>query len=518
MVSGNTSAADARIISGERELAIDHMLDNAHRAARGLAALGVGREDAIAVLLRNDFPFFEAAYAANRLGAHLVPINWHFTGPEVVYILEDSGAKALIAHADLLEAVRPALPAGVRVLVVETPPEIERAFRLPPERCRAVDGDTRWSDWLAGFEPLEPTAVPSPGSMIYTSGTTGRPKGVRRQAPTEAELAGMKEMGDLIMDFSQENIVALLTAPMYHATPNGFFRRAIDTRSTIVIEPRFDAERYLTLIDRHRVSHAYAVATMFVRLLKLPEEVRARYDTSTLKVVVHGAAPTAPEVKRRMIDWWGPVLIEHYGSTELGAVVYCNSHDWLAHPGTVGKPLPHVDIRILDAERREVPVGVPGEIFARFRLYPDFVYQNDPTKRAAMEHDGLWTAGDIGYLDADGFLYLSDRKNDMVISGGVNIYPKEVETELLGMTGVYDCAVFGIPDEEFGESLAAVIQPAPGAHVTEAQVRDYLAARLAKYKLPKVVEFREALPREDSGKLFKRKLRDEYWRAAGRQI
>jgi long-chain acyl-CoA synthetase len=513
-----SSTTTARIISGARELAIDDMLERAHRAARALAELGVGRDDAIAVLLRNDFPFFEAAYAANRLGAHLVPINWHFTGPEVAHILQDSGAKALVAHADLLAPIRVALPAQVRVLVVETPPEIARAFQLPEDRCRAATGDVQWSDWLGGYEPLAPEAVASPGSMIYTSGTTGRPKGVRRKAPTEAELAGMKEMSDLVMDFSHDDIVALLTAPMYHATPNGFFRRAIDTRSTIVIEPRFDAERYLELIDRHRVTHAYAVATMFVRLQKLPEETRSRYDVSSLKVVVHGAAPTAPEVKRRMIEWWGPVLLEHYGSTELGAVVYCTSQDWLAHPGTVGKPLPHVDLKILDAEHREVPAGTPGEIFARFRLYPDFVYQNDPGKRAAMEHDGLWTAGDIGYLDADGFLYLSDRKNDMVISGGVNIYPKEVETELLGLPGVYDCAVFGIPDEEFGESLAAVIQPAPGTALTEAQVREYLAGRLAKYKLPKVVEFRDSLPREDSGKLFKRKLRDEYWQAAGRQI
>jgi long-chain acyl-CoA synthetase len=506
-----------RIISGDRELAVSTMLQRAHQAAQGLADLGVARDDAIAVLMRNDFPFFEAAYAANRLGAHLVPINWHFTGAEVAYILEDSGAKALIAHADLLEPIRAALP-DVRIFVVETPPEIARAFKLAPEICRAPAGDALWSDWLTGFDPLPPATVAAPGSMIYTSGTTGRPKGVRRKAPTEAESAGVKDLVDKIMDFSHPDIVALLTAPMYHATPNGFFRRAIDTQSTIIIEPRFDAERYLMLIDRHRVTHAYAVATMFVRLLKLPDEVRQRYDVSSLKVVVHGAAPTAPEVKRSMIAWWGPVLVEHYGSTELGAVVYCTSEDWLAHPGTVGKPLPHVDLKILDAERREVPIGTSGEIFARFRLYPDFVYQNDPGKRAAMEHDGLWTAGDIGYLDADGFLYLSDRKNDMVISGGVNIYPKEIESELLGLTGVYDCAVFGIPDEEFGESLAAVIQPQAGAQLTEAQVREYLAARLAKYKLPKVVEFRDTLPREDSGKLFKRKLRDEYWRAAGRQI
>jgi long-chain acyl-CoA synthetase len=190
----------------------------------------------------------------------------------------------------------------------------------------------------------------------------------------------------------------------------------------------------------------------------------------------------------------------------------------LRHPGTVGKALPHVDLKVFDAQRNELPNGTPGEIFARFRLYPDFVYQNDPAKRAAMEYQGLWTAGDIGYLDDDGFLYLSDRKNDMVISGGVNIYPKEIETELYELPGVFDCAVFGIPDEEFGEALAAIIQRVKGASLDETQVREFLKGRIAKYKLPKVIEFRDALPREDSGKLFKRKLRDEFWKAAGRQI
>jgi long-chain acyl-CoA synthetase len=233
---------------------------------------------------------------------------------------------------------------------------------------------------------------------------------------------------------------------------------------------------------------------------------------------VHGAAPTAPDVKRKMIAWWGPVLLEHYGSTELGAVVYCTSQMWLSHPGTVGKPLPHVELKVFDAHKRELPPGEPGEIYARFKLYPDFVYQNDPAKRAAMEYQGLWTAGDIGYLDKDGYLYLSDRKNDMVISGGVNIYPKEIETELLALPGVYDVAVFGIPDEDFGESLAAIIQPVKGAEITESQVRDYLRDRVAKYKVPKVVQFRDELPREDSGKLFKRKLRDEFWQGTGRQI
>jgi long-chain acyl-CoA synthetase len=507
-----------RILCGDRELALPDMLDRAHRAARGLQALGIGHDDAIAVLLRNDFPFFEAAYAANRLGAHLVPINWHFSGPEVAYILQDSGAKALVGHTDLLAPIRNEIPPGIQLFAVETPPEIAAAFAAPDAAPRRRPADTEWARWLEQFEPLAPESVASPGSMIYTSGTTGRPKGVRRKPPTPEQAVGMGAMVDLVMDFSQPDIVALLTAPMYHATPNGFFRRAVDTNATLIVEPRFDAQRYLELIDRHHVTHAYAVATMFVRLLRLPDDVRARYDVASLKVVVHGAAPTAPDVKRRMIDWFGPVLLEHYGSTELGAVVYCNSQDWLAHPGTVGRPLPHVQLEVLDAQRNEVPCGVAGEIFARFTLYPDFVYQNDPAKRAAMEYNGLWTAGDIGYLDSDGFLYLSDRKNDMVISGGVNIYPKEIETELYGLPGVFDCAVFGIPDEEFGEALAAVIQPVAGMQLDATQVREFLRGRIAKYKLPKVIEFRDTLPREDSGKLFKRKLRDEYWKAAGRQI
>jgi long-chain acyl-CoA synthetase len=512
------SGQPGKIICGKRELPIPEMLDRALRAAQGLRELGIERDDAFAVLLRNDFPFFEAAYAANRLGAHLVPINWHFSGAEVTYILEDSGAKALVGHADLIEPIRAQIPASVRVFVVETPPEIVAAYSIAESRRRPHGDDVAWERWLTRFEPLPPEAVASPGSMIYTSGTTGRPKGVRRKPPTPEEAAGMGRMVDLVMDFSHPDIVALLTAPMYHATPNGFFRRAIDTNATLIVEPRFDAQRYLELIDRYEVTHAYAVATMFVRLLRLPEAVREKYDVSSLKVVVHGAAPTAPEVKRRMIDWFGPVLLEHYGSTELGAVVYCNSQDWLSHPGTVGKALPHVELKVFDAQRREVPAGTPGEIFARFKLYPDFVYQNDPGKRAAMEYAGLWTAGDIGYLDDDGFLYLSDRKNDMVISGGVNIYPKEIETELYELPGVFDCAVFGIPDEEFGEALAAVIQRVEGASLDETQVREFPRGRIAKYKLPKVIEFRDALPREDSGKLFKRKLRDEYWKALGRQI
>ncbi|HEX7036396.1 MAG TPA: acyl-CoA synthetase [Pseudomonadales bacterium] len=508
----------ARIICGERILPMAEMHERALCAAAGLQSLGVGAQDAIAVFLRNDFPFLEAAYAANRLGAHLVPINWHFSAGEAGYVLEDSGAKAVIAHTDLAAKLAGVIPAGCRLFLVDTPPEIREQFRLGDEPGPRFDEALYWGPWLEQHEPLEPAEVASPGSMIYTSGTTGRPKGVRRQPPTPQEAKGIGEILDRIMPFDADGAVALVTAPLYHSTPNGFFRRAVDFGADLVLEPRFDPERYLALIDRYRVTHAYAVATMFIRMLRLPEEVRRRYDVSSLKVVVHGAAPTPPDVKRRMIDWFGPVLVEHYGSTELGAVVACDSHEWLAHPGTVGRPLPYVDIKVLDDEKRELPPGEPGEIYARMRLYPDFTYQNDPEKRAAMEHEGLWTAGDIGYLDADGYLYLSDRKRDMVISGGVNIYPLEIEAELHQMPGIVDCAVFGIPDEEFGEAVAAVVQPQPQVELTADDVRAFLAPRIAGYKMPKVIEFRDELPREDSGKIFKRKIRDEYWKAAGRNI
>ncbi len=507
----------AKIVCGERVLPLAEMHDRALRAAAGLQSLGVGAQDAIAVFLRNDFPFVEAAYAANRLGAHLVPINWHFSSSEAGYVLEDSGAKAVVAHTDLAEKLHGVVPEDCELLLVDTPPEIRERFGITGDTDTHRGDAPEWPRWLEQFEPLAPAQVAAPGSMIYTSGTTGRPKGVRRQPATPAEAERLGDIMDYIIPF-EPGAVALVTAPLYHSTPNGFFRRAIDFECDLILEPRFDPERYLALIDRHRVTHAYAVATMFIRMLRLPDAVRRKYDVSSLKVVVHGAAPTPREVKRRMIDWFGPVLVEHYGSTELGAVVACNAHEWLAHPGTVGKPLPHVDIRILDDAKRELPPGEPGEIYARMKYYPDFTYQNDPDKRAAMEHEGLWTAGDVGYLDADGYLHLSDRKRDMVISGGVNIYPLEIEAELHQMPGIVDCAVFGIPDDEFGEAVAAVVQPEPEARVTEQDVREFLAPRIARYKMPKVIDFRDALPREDSGKIFKRKIRDGYWKATGRNI
>jgi long-chain acyl-CoA synthetase len=354
--------------------------------------------------------------------------------------------------------------------------------------------------------------------MIYTSGTTGRPKGVRRQPPAGPERAelmagirarvfGVRPRGRILM-----------TGPAYHSAPNLFAMAAMLNDNLIVLQPRFDAEQCLALIERYRITGVHLVPTMFVRLLKLPDAVRAKYDLSSLEHVVHGAARCPADVKQAIIDWLGPIVHEYYGGTESGPVVACTSEEFLAHPGTVGRAVETGVIKILDAQGKELPPGESGEIYMWLDAYPDFTYQGDDDKRRRIELDGLITLGDVGHMDADGYLYISDRLKDMVISGGVNIYPAEIEGVLISMPGVHDCAVFGIPDEEFGEALAAAIEPEPGAALTAEAVQAWLAERQAGYKTPKLVTFHEALPREDTGKIFKRRLREPYWRDTGRNI
>jgi long-chain acyl-CoA synthetase len=305
---------------------------------------------------------------------------------------------------------------------------------------------------------------------------------------------------------------------MYHSAPNAYGLAAGRLGATVILQARFDPEELLRLIETHRVTHLHMVPIMFHRLLKLPAEVRARYDLSSLRFVVHAAAPCPAPVKRAMIEWWGPVINEYYGATETGPVVFCTSEDWLAHPGTVGKALPEADVRVIDPEGRALPAREIGEVVGRLRQIADFTYHGDDQKRREAEKVGLIAPGDVGYFDEDGFLYLCDRAKDMIISGGVNIYPAEIEAELMKMPGVADCGVFGIPDEEFGEAVCAAVQPSPGVDITQADVRAFLRGCVAGYKVPKRVDFHAALPREDSGKIFKRKLREPFWEGLDRQI
>ena len=507
------------ILSGDRELSQAQLLENAARGATGLSALGVGAADSVAIMLRNDFPFFEASMAANALGAHAVPINWHFQEEEAAYILRDCKAKVLVVHADLLPQVRAGIPSGVETLVVSTPPETRTAYGLSREQCLLPGSLAHWSDWLASHEPRQLSAPPPPSSMIYTSGTTGNPKGVRRDSYTAESAEKLAAMVATVFDLRPGgDFRTVVTGPMYHAAPNTYGLYATKNGGLCVLQPRFDPEQLLQLIERYRITHLHMVPTMFVRLLKLPEETRKKYDLSSLKFVVHAAAPCPPEVKHRMIEWWGPVINEYYGATETGGVVFHTSDEALRKPGTVGRPIEGGVVRVYDDSGNRLGPNQVGEVYVCIEGFPGFTYNGLDQQRREIEREGLFTVGDIGYLDEDGYLFLCDRKRDMVISGGVNIYPAEIEAALTAMPGVHDSAVFGIPDEEYGESLCAYIQPEPGVEIGAASVSEFLSEKLARYKVPRVIEFRSELPREDSGKIFKRKLRAPYWEKAGRQI
>ena len=531
------------VVLDTREIERDALMERARRAATGLAALGVREGGCIALLLRNDFAFLEASQAAAMLGAYVVPINWHGQSAEVRYVLDDCAPQVLIAHAELLAGVRNVLLDGLAVISVATPPEswshygmavdrgvsagrvadelaavdvVAESHRVGSSDPAATPAFPEWDAWLAQFDAWTQPPPASRSTMIYTSGTTGRPKGVRRQPARPEQTVAIAAMFRHVYGV-RPGARSLVAGPLYHSSPNAFMRQALAQGEVFVMQSRFDPERTLATIERYRITHAVMVPTMFVRLLKLPREVRERYDVRSLEWVTHTAAPCPVEVKKALIDWWGPVVVETYGSTEMGTATVCTSSDWLAHPGSVGRPTPGTRFAFYDEQDRVVPEGGIGEIFARVPCYADFTYHNHDAKRCEIERDGLISCGDVGYMK-DGFLYLCDRRADMVISGGVNIYPAEIESALVQAEQVRDCAVFGIPDEDLGEVLMAAIELAPGVSMTSDEVAAFLAPSLAKYKIPKRIEFHAALPREDSGKIFKRRLRDPHWEQAGRKI
>src|SRR5262245_57424338 len=510
---------DGLILSGTRQLEQATLFERAARAASAFDSLGVAENDAVALVLRNDFAFFEAAMGATLLGAYAVPVNWHFKADEAGYIIHDCRAKAVVVHADLLPQVRAGIPPGTSVFVVPTPPEIRDAYGIAADTGAALPGAVLWDEWIAGHPRWAQPPRATRTNMIYTSGTTGRPKGVRRQPATPEMQATMVAMVSLIFDIRPgEGIRTVITGPVYHSAPNLYALFAARDGGLVVLQPRFDAEDLLRQVERHRITHLHMVPTMFVRLLKLPLEVRRRYDLSSLRFVTHAAAPCPPDVKRQMIEWWGPVINEYYGGTETGGAVFHTSAEALRKPGTVGRPIDGAVVKIFDAAGRELGPGEIGEVYIRIGGFPDFTYHGMDEKRREVERAGLITCGDVGYVDSDGYLFLCDRVRDMVISGGANIYPAEIEAVLIAMPGVQDCAVFGIPDEEYGESLAACVELQEGATLTADAVRAWLRERIAAYKVPKLVRFERGLPREDSGKIFKRKLRAPYWEKVGRQI
>ena len=473
--------------------------ERAARLAGGWIAAGLREGDVVAVLLRNEAAFADVILACRIAGIYYCALNWHLAPNEIAFILLDSGARTLIGSRDLIDALADSLPLGL------------------PVRTTGAD----YEGWLAAQPSYSGPAAAPRALMAYTSGTTGRPKGVRRQPVPAADLPASRERVAALVRQTMglaPGCRALMPAPLYHSAPSLFTQHALQVADRVVLMERFDAEQTLVLIERHRIDTIYLVPVMYARLLALPEEIRSRYDLSSLRFVASTGAPCAPEVKRAIIAWFGPIAHETYASSESGMITIIGADEALARPGSAGRPAGEASIRILHEDGRPCATGEVGLIYVRQPAYPDFTYNNQPEARAAMERDGHITLGDMGYLDAEGYLYVCDRASDMVISGGVNLYPVETENALMHQPGVVDCAVFGIPDAEYGERLHALIQLAPG---TERSAEDVIAAlrgQIAGFKIPRSIAFVASLPRDANGKLAKRHLRAPYWQAAGRRI
>ncbi|MFK7914239.1 MAG: AMP-binding protein [Pseudomonadales bacterium] len=473
------------------------------------SAHGIAPGDTIAIFAGNCREYFELLTAANHAGIIYVPVNWHFTAEELAYVVDDAGCKALFIEDQFIDLATEL--SGIKRIGI-------RAIR---------DGFEDYEQWLGAQPDAEPEFQAMGGPMFYTSGTTGRPKGVKSGNPNAAgpppiEAMQMMSAGLTGMLSIPADGTTLLCGPVYHSAQWAFSFLPLLAGSTVVMRHRFDSAEMLQIIDDHKVTNVHLVPTQFRRLLNLEDSARNSFKGDSLQIVWHGAAPCPPEVKRQMIDWWGPIVSEYYGSTEGSIVAMTSAEDWLQKPGTVGKPSPTVEIRVVDENGNDVPQGESGEIYVRNLMGTDFEYHNEPEKtKAAHLAPGVFTFGDIGYFDEDGYLFLSDRKIDMIISGGVNIYPAEVEGILATHPAVQDAAVFGIPNEEYGEEVKAAVCLKAGATADDAMSTDLIAfcrAHLAGYKAPKSVDYVDEMPRHETGKLYKRLLKDPYWEGSGRKI
>jgi fatty-acyl-CoA synthase len=485
-----------------------------NRLARLLWAEGLRRGDHLAVFLENHLRYFEVAWAALRSGLYLTTVNRSLTAPEAGYIVHDCGAQVLISSRAVHGAaagIPERAPGCRRFLVVDGPPEGAAACFESYEAALTQ-------------HPPEPLAEEPLGEfMLYSSGTTGRPKGIARPLPDRAVSQGLAMNAVLRGLFRVEaDSVYLSPAPMYHSAPLGFCTSMQSLGGTVVMMERFDAREALKALEKYAVTHSQWVPTMFSRMLKLPEEERTGFDLSAHRVAIHAAAPCPRKVKEQMFAWWGPILHEYYGGTELNGLTYVGPEDWLAHPGTVGRAVMGT-IRICDETGEELPAGEAGLVYFERDKAP-FAYHNDAEKTRSAQHPKhpAWTTlGDVGYVDEEGFLYLTDRASFMIISGGVNIYPQEIENELITHPKVEDAAVIGVPHPDLGEAVKAVVQlvaGVPGDEALAEELMAYARQHLAAYKCPRSIDFEPELPRLPTGKLYKRLLKDRYWGRDGSKI
>ena len=485
--------------------------DRSNQLAQLMWQRGLRRGDHVSIFMENNLAFFDVVWAAFRSGLYLTTVNRYLTGEEAGYIVDNSESKVLIASRALADTARQ---------IVDHAPNCSTWLMADG----AVDGFLDLEQAIAA-QPKAPLAEEPAGAfMLYSSGTTGRPKGIIRPLPEGSIAEDNSPVGGLqqaLWGFD-ENAVYLSPAPLYHSAPIGFCQSVQALGGTVVMMSRFDPVQALQAIEDHRVTHSQWVPTMFTRMLKLSEEDRSAFDLSSHTVAIHAAAPCPQEVKRRMFDWWGPILYEYYGGTEMNGFTHCNPEEWLAHPGTVGKALLGT-IHVCAEDGRELPNGEPGIVYFELPEMP-FAYLKDPQKTKDAQHPehGNWTAlGDVGYVDDEGYLYLTDRATFMIISGGVNIYPQEIEDALVLHPKIADVAVIGVPNPEMGEEVKAVVQPAAGVAGDDALATELIAyarEHIAHYKCPKSVDFRDELPRLPTGKLYKRLLKDEYWGKTGSRI
>lgn len=510
---------DRIIRAGNEALTFDAFNTLSDQVASGLSHRGVKEGDVIAVYMRNSMAYLQIIQACKRLGVYYCPINWHFTADEVAFIVSDSGTKILFTESTLIDAVIHAMPQELSLICTQTiQQEMSAHDHLIKIRHSCVQDFDAWRNAHAPYrgEPVSPR-----GHMAYTSGTTGRPKGVVR-FPVALDKLEAQQI------FMQEVVInalglrtgcrALLPAPIYHSGPSIFTQMSLRVCDAFIVMERFDPQEVLRLIEQYRINVVYLVPIMYVRMLKLPESIRNKYDLSSLNFVASTGSPCPPEIKRQMIEWFGEIIYETYASSEAGMITGISSADALRKPGSAGKPIGRGIIRIYDQNGQLCKPDVPGKIYVHQPAYADFTYRNNPEARKKIERDGLITLGDIGYLDEDGFLFVCDRESDMVISGGVNIYPAEIESELISHPDIADCAIVGIPDEEYGEKLLAFVQPYEHAELSSDALRQWLKPRMAGYKIPREFRFQLDLPRDDSGKIVKRKLRQPFWEHHQRKV
>jgi long-chain acyl-CoA synthetase len=479
---------------------------NANRLAAALRRAGLEPGDHVALLCPNTPEFIEVLAANLRSGLRLTPVNWHLSPPEIAYIVGDCRAKAFIAHVDF---------AAGALASVNDGQQLKLSIGGP------IAGFEPYEDVLAAESDADPAEPVHGGTMMYTSGTTGRPKGVFRARPLVVPPAWG---AGTLKGYDRDGDVNLCCGPAYHAAPLAFdVTQPMNAGITIALMEKFDPEAWLKAVETHRVTHVHMVATMFQRLLALPAEVRGRYDLSSLRYVLHGAAPTPPEVKRAMIAWLGPILYEYYAASEGGGNFFINSEEWLQRPGSVGRLDPAFGTRVINEAGQDAAPGEVGAIYFQHSPIARFEYFNDKEKTAAASLDGgsHFTVGDMGYVDEDGYLFLTGRTAECIISGGVNIYPQEIDNELTKHPAVLDVCTIGTPSEEWGEEVKSVVLLQPGFEASDALAKDLIAfarQHLASYKAPRSIDFADDIPRSEAGKVQRRQVRAPYWAGRVKQI